>query len=120
MQNVKQTTDDEVQGEQKVEDVEQVEVIEIETEVEANQSQSSNTEDDHMATKSLLSSSFTEILPGTPIVINNSGVLNVPTSENFSAGICEHKPYEMYTNTTGHYQNIVKVTRKLKFKNYTN
>ncbi len=117
MQNIKQTIDDpDATDALKTEDAEPLEItdsLEIESESDANQSQTTNTDD-----KNVMCTSLTEILPGTPIVINNSGVSNVPTSENFSVGICEHKPYEMYTNTTGHYQKIVKVTRKLKFKNY--
>jgi hypothetical protein len=63
--------------------------------------------------QSLLGMSLTEI-PGTPILNSLSGVKQVPDREKFSIGIEAHKPYEMHTDATGSYQNIVELTRKFK------
>ena len=58
--------------------------------------------------------SLNEIL-GTPIVNNVKGITNVPDWEKFSENICEHKPYEMNSQTpTGSYKNIVRLTREYK------
>lgn len=62
-----------------------------------------------------LGTSMIEI-PGTPILRNVTEVDRVPTSEKFSANICEHKAFEMEANITpsGSYQKIVELTRKYK------
>jgi hypothetical protein len=58
---------------------------------------------------------LTEI-SGTPIVVNLSGVSKVPDADNFSIDISDFKPYDMLSNSTGNYQNIVKLTRDFKQK----
>jgi hypothetical protein len=62
----------------------------------------------------LLGTSLVQI-PGTPILSNITEVDRVPTSEKFSENICEHKAFEMESNTpTGSYQKIVDLTRSFK------
>ena len=53
-------------------------------------------------------------ISGTPIVVNLSGVNKVPNADNFSIDISDFKPYDMLSNSTGNYQNIVKLTRQFK------
>ena len=55
-------------------------------------------------------------ISGTPIVVNLSGVTKVPDADNFSIDISDFKPYDMLSNSTGNYQNIVKLTREFKHK----
>jgi hypothetical protein len=64
--------------------------------------------------KSELGTSFTEIL-GTPIVNNAKEINKVPDWDKFSENICEHKPYEMNSQTpSGSYVKIVKLTKDFK------
>ncbi len=64
--------------------------------------------------KSELGTSFTEIL-GTPIVNNVKEINKVPDWDKFSENICEHKPYEMNSQTpSGSYVKIVKLTKDFK------
>lgn len=61
-----------------------------------------------------IGTSFTEIL-GTPVLSNATDEKSVPNWEKFSENICEHRSFEMESNTpTGNYQNIVRLTREFK------
>ena len=66
-----------------------------------------------------LHGSVSKKIPGTPIIQNISGVDRVPTWENFSQNICDHRAFEMEASQTaslGNFQNIIELTREFKSK----